>query len=216
VKTIATKNRELFPTSDLHEWYTKYVVNAILVSLEEFQERDSGWALSRILDLTVNINKFNPLHAGCHINLPQKIMIKRAVVNVQSKDNACFAWAVVAALHPATKNSAKTIEYLHYSTVLNLCGIEFPITHPQIAKFERQNAISVNVFTTEGDSIVPLHLTNDKREKHVNLLYISDPRNNEAHFTCIRDLSRLVSSQLSKHNCKTYICDRVEAHIYII
>jgi hypothetical protein len=74
VKTIVTKNWELFPTSDLHKWYTKHVVDTILVSLEEFQERDSGWALSRILDLTINVNKFNPLHAGCHINLPQKIM----------------------------------------------------------------------------------------------------------------------------------------------
>jgi len=42
VKTIATKNCALFPTSDLHEWYTKYVVDTILASLEEFQERDSG------------------------------------------------------------------------------------------------------------------------------------------------------------------------------
>nr|XP_012214843.1 PREDICTED: uncharacterized protein LOC105667574 [Linepithema humile] len=91
VKTIATKNRELFPTSDLNEWYTKYVVDAILTSLEEFQERDSGWALSRILDLTINVNEFNPLHAGCHIKLPRKILLKKAVVNVQSTDNACFA-----------------------------------------------------------------------------------------------------------------------------
>jgi hypothetical protein len=168
VKTIATKNRELFPTSDLHEWYTKYMVDAILVSLEKFQERDSGSALSRILDLTININKFNPLHAGCHINLPRKIMIKRAVVNVQSLDNACFAWAVVAALYPAKKHPERTIEYPHYSTVLNLCGIEFPMTLPQIAKFERQNAISVNVFTAEGDSIVPLRLTNDKRSTPIS------------------------------------------------
>jgi len=96
VKTIATKNRELFQTSDLHKWYTKYVIDIILASLEEFQERDSGWALSRILDLTVNVNKFNSLHAGCHIDLPRKIMLKKAVVNVKSLDNACFAWAVVA------------------------------------------------------------------------------------------------------------------------
>jgi hypothetical protein len=132
------------------------VVDAILASLEEFQERDSGWALSRILDLTVNVNKFNPLHAGCHINLPRKIMIKRAVVNVQSKDNACFAWAVVAALYPAKKHPERTKEYPHYSTVLNLCSIEFLVKFPLISKFERQNTISVNVFTAEGDSIVPL------------------------------------------------------------
>jgi len=208
VKTIATKNRELFQISDLHKWYTKYVVDTILASLEEFQERDSGWALSRILDLTINVNRFNPLHARCNINLPRKIMLKRAVVNVKSNDNACFAWAVVAALHPAANHSERTNEYSHYSTVLNLCGIEFPMTLPQITKFERQNTVSVNVFTPESNSIVPLRLTSDKREKHVNLLYVTDPRNNEAHFVWIKDLSRLVGMQLSKHNGKTYICDR--------
>jgi hypothetical protein len=29
IKTIAAKNRELFPTSDMHEWYTKYVVDSL-------------------------------------------------------------------------------------------------------------------------------------------------------------------------------------------
>ena len=206
VKTIATRNRELFPTSDLNEWYTKHVIDTILAFLEEFQERDSGWALSRIFDLTINVNKFNPLHTGCHIKLPREIMFKKAVINVQSTDNACFAWAVVAALHPAEKYPERVSQYPHYSTVLNICGIEFPMTLPQISKFEKLNTISVNVFTTEGRSIVPLRLTDDKQEKHVNLLYVS--RNNEAHFVYIKDLSRLVSSQLSKRNGKKYICDR--------
>ncbi|XP_067216433.1 uncharacterized protein [Linepithema humile] len=205
VKTIATKNQKIYPTSDLNQWYTKHVVDTILTSLEEFQERDSGWALSRILDFTINVNKFNPLRAGCHIQLPRKIMLKRAVVNVQSTDNACFAWAVVAALHPAKKHPERTIEYPHYSTVLNLCGIEFPLTLPQISKFEKLNTISVNVFTTEDSKIIPLRLADDKMEKHVNLLYV--PGNNEAHFVCIKNLSRLVSSQLSNEKCKKYICN---------
>ncbi|KAL6255576.1 hypothetical protein P5V15_012823 [Pogonomyrmex californicus] len=34
-------------------------------SLEEFRERDSEWALSHILNLIINVNKYNPMHAGC-------------------------------------------------------------------------------------------------------------------------------------------------------
>ncbi|XP_067208761.1 uncharacterized protein [Linepithema humile] len=203
VKTIATKNRELFPTSDLNKWYTKHVVDAILMSLEEFQERNSEWALSRILDLTNNINKFNPLLAACHIKLPREILLKRAVVNVQLTDNACFTWAVVAALHPAEKYPERVSQYPHYSIMLNLCGIEFPMTLPQNSKFEKLNTISVNVFTIEGRSIIPLCLTDNKMEKY--LLYVSG--NNEAHFVCIKDLSRLVSLQLSKRKHKQHICD---------
>ena len=207
VMTIATKNSGVYRTTDLHEWYAKRVVETILAKLEEFQERDSGWALSRILDLHILVNKFNPMHAGCHIDLPQEIMMKRAVVNVRSTDNACFARAVVAALYPAEKDSGRVSQYPHYATKLNLCGIEFPMTLPQIASFEKLNAISVNVFTVEEKSVVPLRLTSNKQEKHVNLLYVLG-NNNEAHFACIKDLSRLVSSQLSKRNGKKYMCDR--------
>ncbi|GAB1868080.1 hypothetical protein CAJAP_09159 [Camponotus japonicus] len=42
VKTIATRNHPLLPTTDLREWYESRVVGDIITSLEEFQERDSG------------------------------------------------------------------------------------------------------------------------------------------------------------------------------
>jgi len=64
-KSIATRNYELFHSTDLREWYELRVVEPILSSLEKFQERDSGWTLSRILNLT--INKYNLLHAGHQI-----------------------------------------------------------------------------------------------------------------------------------------------------
>ncbi|KYN11359.1 hypothetical protein ALC57_16488 [Trachymyrmex cornetzi] len=43
----------------MREWYMTRVIEPTLASLEEFQERDSGWALSRILNLVVNVNKLN-------------------------------------------------------------------------------------------------------------------------------------------------------------
>jgi len=66
-KSIATRNYEFFHSIDLREWYELRVIEPILASLEEFQKRDSKWALSRILNLTINVNKYNPLHAGRHI-----------------------------------------------------------------------------------------------------------------------------------------------------
>jgi len=69
--------------------------------------------------------------------------------------------------------------------------------------------MSVNVYTIEEQKILPIRLTDDKKEKHVNLLYVQDPRDdNVNHFALIKNLSRLVSSQLSKHNGKKYFCDR--------
>ena len=219
VKAITTKNHPLFRASDLTQWYETLVIEPILASLEEFQERDSGWALSRILNLTVNVNKYNPMRAGCRAEIPREIQLKKAVVNVYSNENKCFAWAVVAALYPTRLNVNKMSSYPFYRTVLNLEGINFPMTLDQITKFERLNDISVNVFTIEENpnkknknhlAILPLRLTNDKRDRHANLLYVLDspPDNNVGHFVCIKNLSRLVGSQLSAAKVKTYICDR--------
>ncbi|XP_072761307.1 uncharacterized protein [Anoplolepis gracilipes] len=171
-KSINTRNCELFHTSDLREWYERQVVEPTLASLEEFQERDSGWALSRILNLTVNINKYNSMRTGCCVQLPRKIIMKQAVVNVQSKDNTCFTWAVMAALYPVERHTDRQSSYPHYTTVLNLQDIEFPVTLNQIKKFEIYNDISINVYTIENENIVPIRLTEQKRDKHVNLLYV--------------------------------------------
>ena len=48
-KSIAIWNFKVFQCTDLREWYVSRIVESILTSLEEFQERDSGWAMSRYL-----------------------------------------------------------------------------------------------------------------------------------------------------------------------
>ncbi|EZA55644.1 hypothetical protein X777_04316 [Ooceraea biroi] len=151
-KSINTRNRALFRTSNLKEWFAQYVIEPTLASLEEFQERDSGWALSRILDLTVNINKYNPVHAGWHAKVPREIMMKRAVINIQSNDNAYFAWSVIAAFYPAESNVERTNGYPDYKSILRLDGIELPMSLKQINKFELLNKISINVYTRNGKS----------------------------------------------------------------
>ena len=205
-KSINTRNCELFHTSDLQEWYQRCVVEPTLASLEEFQERDSGWALAKILNLIVNVNKYNPLRAGCDCKLPRDLLLKKATISVQSPDNACFAWAVVAALQPAERDTARQSSYPPYTLVLNLQGIEFPMSLGLIGKFERQNNISVNVYSFEaekGSTVFPLRLTSQKRDRHVNLLYTPNHEHGDVgHFVLIKDLSRLVSAQLSKHEKK--------------
>ncbi|XP_071574650.1 uncharacterized protein [Temnothorax nylanderi] len=209
-KSIATRNCELFRMSDLREWYKRHVIEPTLASLEEFQERDSGWALSRILNLIVNVNKYNPLHAGCFVEIPREIKMKRAMIKVRSMDNACFAWSVTAALHPAQRHVDLESSYPHYTSVLNLTDIEFPMTLDQIKNFENHNDISINVYSIEKKNkelaILPIRLTDRKMDRHVNLLYVHD--DNVGHFAWIKNLSRLVSSQLSTHHSRKYFCDR--------
>ena len=146
---LITKNYKLFQTSNLREWYERHVIEPTLASFEEFQERDSEWALLRIMNLTININKCNPMRAGCRFEVLREIIIKRAVINMRSMDNACFAWWVVAALYPAKRNADRESSYLHYTMVLNFQNIEFSITLKDITKFEHLNDVSINVYAIE-------------------------------------------------------------------
>ena len=106
---------------------------------------------------------------------------------MQSLDNACFAWSMVVALHSAQSNTNRELSYPHYTTVLNLKDIQFPITLSQIKKIWKfLNDISINVYGSEKQkemTILSLRLTDIKRDKHVNLLYVQNPQNNNAeHF----------------------------------
>jgi len=64
------------------------------------------------------------------MDMSWEIKLKRAVINVESTDNACFAWSVVVALHPAERHVERK-SYPHYTTVFNLKDTDFPITLKQ-------------------------------------------------------------------------------------
>ena len=52
----------------------------------------------------------------------------------------------------------------------------------------------------------PLHFTEKPKKVHVNLLIIDDDNGN-SHYCYIKNLSRLIGSQLSKNRKKKYLCD---------
>ncbi|XP_023311415.1 uncharacterized protein LOC111692008 [Anoplophora glabripennis] len=208
----------------------KHVVTPISTELDEFQERDIGWALNSITNLGININKFTPQLGSSYINLPTSIKKKQACVNVKNGDDACFAWAVTSALYAVDfRNHPDRISsYPQPSSVLNLKGIQFPMTMKQIPRFEKQNGVSVNVYIlkkmSKGFTTLPTYLTKNKKDTHVNLLLIQDMYADEAedesttsaryHYVWIKDLSRLLSSQLSEHHAKKYFCDRCLHYFY--
>lgn len=217
VKSFGTKNAELVLGSNLRKWYARQVEHPILTSLSEFQERNSGWGLLRILHLAVNMNKYEAFKPGCYIQLPQEIQKKHAVINIKCSDNACFFWSVMASLHPVatprTQNPSRTSSYPDYTTELDTSGIQLPVTLKQIGIFERNNKISVNVFGWEEETkrCVPLRITEKKRDRHVHLLLIESPRKDAPsryHYAAINSLSRLVSAQISKKEHARHICER--------
>ncbi|KAJ8915327.1 hypothetical protein NQ315_008211 [Exocentrus adspersus] len=214
VKSFNTANKVITPSSDLQKIFEEFI-NEILAQASEFQEKNSGWTLKQIMFLDVNINKFNPIVASSYIKLPKAIENKKAVLNIQNNDMACFAWSVNAALFPSQGDPTATSSYPHYDTLLNFTNLEFPIKLKDIHRFEKMNNISINVFGVETEYkdgkyvtevVGPLHFTKQRQPTHVNLLLVSDGEGNN-HYCLISDLSRLVSSQKSKCHGKIYFCD---------
>lgn len=235
-KYFNTQNVIIDRGTNLNEWFKENIIDKILNKLEEFQEKQSGFALKSIHSLEINVNKCEVGNGSSYIRLPNEIISKQACINVKNYDNACFAWAIVSALYPSSNHSDRISSYPHYSSVLNLQNIEFPISLKDITKVEKLNEISINVYMLEtiencnnnklNFKTVPARLTKNKLEKHVNLLLVQDVyypshdyedfsmnNNNDNyeikyHYVWIKSLSRLISSQTTKHKCKIFICDR--------
>ena len=89
-KNIATRNYELYQCTDLLEWYVSRIIEPTLSSFSgtRYSGADGHY---RVIEFNGERDKHNPLRMECHIKLRRKIMLKRAVINVQTADNACFA-----------------------------------------------------------------------------------------------------------------------------
>ncbi|XP_070529934.1 uncharacterized protein [Cardiocondyla obscurior] len=126
--------------------------------------------------------------------------------------------SVVAALYPVKQHVDRESSYPHYATVLNVEGVQFPATLKDVAKLKRLYDISINVYVTKTRgkeiNVLPIRLSNEKKKRHVNLLYVQRDNNDDndnqevGHFAYISNLSRLVSSQLSGREHRKHICDR--------
>ncbi|XP_074039510.1 uncharacterized protein [Leptinotarsa decemlineata] len=214
VKSFNSQNQIVDQSNNLEEVYRTFV-DTLSAKAVEFQERDSGWTLEKVVFIEVNINKYSPLSGSSYIKLPEFIALKRAVVNVRNEDHFCFAWAVTSALRPAQTRTSEVGSYPDFRDVLNVEGIDFPMKLRDIPQFENMNDCSVNVYGLETtfennkpkyEIVGPLYYARRKLGRHVNLLNITDESSN-SHYCWIKDLSRLVSSQISSHGHRMYFCD---------
>lgn len=217
IKSFVSKNEVVNVGSDLHQMY-HHQTGYFDERLDEFQEKDSGWILVRLLWIDVNVNRFNPMRAGSFIELPKEIKSKASIVNVENQDQCCFGWAIVSAIITPNGDPTQTTSYPNFEQVLEFGDIEFPVKLSDVSKFEALNPqISVNVYTLERNfsltkqryqyqTVGPVYYSSGKRPIHVNLLLVADDKGNQ-HYSWIKDLSRLVSAQLNSQDHKKYFCD---------
>ena len=193
-------------STDSNELISK-MKETVLKSLAKFQRQGSNWRFNSVLSLDLHTVKYTPLGGSYYIPLPKLLAAKKAIINLNNKDDECFKWAITRALNPV-ENCPERIdkELRETSKTLNLKGLKFQVNLRDINQFEKHHSsISVNVFGYEK-LVYPLRISehNYKWESTVNHLLISD--DTKQNYCWIKDISKLLSLQTSKDGHVRHVC----------
>ena len=79
-------------------------IKKITEQIETYEKNGSGWYFKEVLNLEIHAAEFNPMNGSSYIPLPDSILNKKAIVNIENKDEKCFLWCVLRYLYPRDKN----------------------------------------------------------------------------------------------------------------
>ena len=202
-------------TTELGETYEE-MKDKMLESLCKYQKEGSGWKLYSIKGLDISVVKFNPLDGSGYSKLPPLITKKKAVINMKNDDDQCFKWAVTRALNPVDDHAYRVTELLKkQAEEINWEGITFPMKVKDIPIWEKNNNKFVSVFgyDDENKKIYTIKMCDeltsvvlDEEDKTQDKKLISLFLHDDNHYCVVKNLSRLVSSQHSKHKEKRHFC----------
>ena len=191
--------------TDEDELYITMTMRAMENMASQQQVEGSGWRFHSIIRLELHVVRYNPLRGEAWVALAKELANKNAIINPKNEDNKCFLWCVLRALNPKKDHPERIDKKLkEKENTLNMEGIEYPVSLKDIDKFENQNpSISITVFEYNKKSVNTLRNSNNtNREHNVILLLIKEEGVN--HYCLVKNLSRLLSSQVSNHNGKKY------------
>ena len=65
-------------------------IDQVKGEIEAWSQRGSGWVMDEILEGFINVAQYRPLCSGSYMILPQKLKNKKAILNIQNRDNQCL------------------------------------------------------------------------------------------------------------------------------
>ena len=184
------------PVGDINDLIKRLIAH-IKRQTENPKFPESGFTLDKIIHLYINFHKLALARGSSYIELPEWIQNKKAVINSKNKDEECFKWALIEALHHKDiKHHPERINPPSpYENQYNWKGLEFPVSIKKIDKFKKNNPdIAVNALFSKkkNQNIYTARRSerNVKCKKQVNLLMIVDGE--KRHYTAIKNISRLL------------------------
>ena len=86
---LSTDTIEVYDSSDIHDALNSIYEN-LTSTIEDFQQRGSGWVLDKLLSFDLHLLEFDPRRATSYIPLPTCIQNRKAVINSKNNDEKCF------------------------------------------------------------------------------------------------------------------------------
>ena len=154
--------------------------------------------------MDVNFHRLNLMRGLSYLLLLEWLAHKKAIINPLNEDQECFKWAVIAASRweDINRNPQRISKLKKFEVDFDWSGIGFQVSFRDIKGFEFRNQISINILAIEGRQIYICRKGN--YEHAINLMLIME--SNRKHYVAIKSLSRLLSSQNTKHKGKEYFC----------
>ena len=215
IKPISIQKHILISKRQTLKFFLKEMIKEILDNITIYQKNGSGWYFKEvIISLEIHIVEYKPMKGGSYIPLPEFIQKKNAIINIKNEDDKCFLWSVLRYLHPKEFHGERLSDLKKYENDLNFKQIEFPVRVKDITKFLKQNPDlpRINVFSlNENNKIYPLRINRKDCQKSIDLFLLS--KDGKQHYSLIKNFSRLIRSQLTKHTTKQiFICRRCLNH----
>ena len=166
----------------------------------------SRFVFNEVLFINVDFHQLNLMRGSSYLLLPYWLAHKKAIINPKTKiKNASNGSVIAASRWEEINNNPKRISKLkRFEKDLDWSGIGFPVSVKDISKFEFRNQISINLSAIEGKQIY-ICRKGGNHERIINLMIISE--NDRKHYVAIKSLSRLLSSENTKHKGKEYFCN---------
>ena len=190
--------------SDMNE-----IVNGMITHMKQQIEKpalsDSKFVFDEVIHMDADFHQLNLMRGSSYLPLPDWLALKKAIINPHSEDLEWFKWAVIAAMRweEADRDHQRISKLKRFETDFDWTGVGFPVSFRDIKGFESRNQISVNILKIE-DRQIYICRKGGNYEHIANLMLIME--NNRKHYVAIKSLSRLLSSQNTKHKGKEYFC----------
>ena len=185
-------------------------------NLINYQTKGTGWYFKEVISFEIHIVDYKPIRGSSFIPLPVFIKRKKAITNVENKDDKCFLWSVLRYLHPKQCHEERVADLRDYENDLNFKGINFPVKVKDIQKFENQNLDlpGINVFSVnDNNKIYPLRINQKDCQETIDLFLYSEDE--KQHYSLIK--KRFKIGEITNHfryNKKTSYLQKMPHSFY--